>query len=101
MPALLRKFNYRNIVLTDVTEAESVGVLDENDYPRYFPWAGFIDADVLGPHAVIVRLEIHAWSVGDGYCEPWRPLPHGKHVRGCQIGRGVCAVIRGSFPEFG
>ena len=100
MPALLRKFNYRNIVLADGVEAENVGVLDASGYPRYFPWCGFISSDQLVASSITVslRLEIHAYSHGDGYMDSWRAIPEGKYVLGCQIGYGVYGVLEKGRP---
>ena len=102
MPALLRKFNYRNIVLTNHTEAENVGVLDDTDHPRYFPWLGFISSDVLeSPYCAInVRLEINAYSLGDADYGPWMPIPEGKTIEGLFTHRGVYAVLDRDVPRF-
>lgn len=98
MPALLRKFNHRNIVLTDTTEAESVGILDHVDYPRYFPWGGFINAGILAPNYVRVRLEVHAWSDGDGYFDPWTRVAQHQYVLGVRVNRLAYALLDKGRP---
>ena len=101
MPALLRKFNYRNIVLADGVAAEQVGVISNAGDTRYFPWLGFIERQTARtlPGAASVRLETHGYSPGDGYCDPWQPIDQGMHVRGCLVSAGVYAIVENGVPR--
>ncbi len=101
MPALLQKFNYQNIVLADGVDAEQVGVINNAGDTRYFPWLGFIERQTARtlPGAASVRLEIHGYSVGDGYCDPWQPIRQGMHVRGCLVSEGVYAIVENGIPR--
>ncbi|AUM11032.1 hypothetical protein [Ketobacter alkanivorans] len=65
MPMLLRKLNYRNILLDRERSGEVVGILRHDGEVGYFSWLGFIERDEafgLGG-TVPVKLEVVAYSL--------------------------------------
>jgi hypothetical protein len=100
MPALMRRLNYRHIILGEHTERESVGVLTrEGDY-RYLPWIGFIEVERARSllHARPVKLKIMAVSPTQGLGD-WSQLCAGDHVQGCLVSSGVYGVMVAGVPR--
>ena len=100
MPALMRRLNYRHIILAQHTEQENVGVLTrEGDY-RYLPWIGFIEVERARTlaHARPVKLKITAISSMQGVGD-WSQLCAGDHVQGCLVARGVYGVLVAGLPR--
>ncbi len=105
MPALRRKMNYRNIVLSSEQNSEGVGVrLKSGDY-TYKRWLGFVSREQAGRWqmeqllAIPVKLEINAYSQGEGLGYPWHELSRGQYIQGCLTGLGVYGVLDRGTPR--
>lgn len=101
MPLLMRKLNYRNILLNSKMSGESVGVLRRHGEFFYVTWLGFIEAgDALKlPEARPVKLQIAAYALEDDIPAVWKNLSDGEMIQGCYIGRGVYGVICHGIPR--
>ena len=100
MPALMRRLNYRHIILGEQTEQESVGVLTRAGDYRYLPWIGFIEVERARslPQARPVKLKIMAVSPTQGLGD-WSKLYPGDHVQGCLVSTGVYGVLVAGLPR--
>ena len=95
MPALVRRFNYRNIKLYPDTKGETIGVLLSNGDCRYYPWLGFIDREDalrLADQARPVKLAVWKYSNDSSKADSWRNVPEGQCIQGCLTQQGVYAV---------
>lgn len=103
MPMLLRKLNYRNILLDLERSGDVVGILRRDGELGYFSWLGFIERDeaVVLEGAVPVKLEVVAYSLRDGMPAEWINLDRvsGEMIQGCFVGNGVYAVIESGVPR--
>jgi len=101
MPLLLRKLNYRNIVLNGTFSGESVGILRRNGEIFYTMWLGFIDVgDALKVRESIpVKLSIAAYALENDIPAVWVNLAEGQMVQGCFVGRGVYGVVSHGIPK--
>ena len=83
MPALMRRLNYRHIILGRDTENETVAVRTRDGDYRYLPWLGFVDLDralsIAGARPV--KLQVMSVTAGDGVGD-WIRLRNGEHVQG-------------------
>ena len=103
MPMLLRKLNYRNIILCRERSTDAVGVLLRSGEIRYFNWLGFVEraqARHIG-NGIPVKLEIAAYSMNDDMPAHWIDLDiaGGQMIQGCHIGSGVHAVMEDGVPR--
>ena len=101
MPAMLRKFNYANVLLNEEPVREHIGVLRKSGGYQYTRWLGFIErkqAKCL-ESAKPVKLEVHSISLTNGFLSDWTKLPPGKHVQGCLVSAGVYAVTIEGEPR--
>ena len=100
---LLRKLNYRNIMLGNERTGETVGVLLRNGEFRYFTWLGFIEREkarsLVG--GIPVKLEIAAYSMNADMPANWVDLDieSGQTIQGCYDGFGVYAVTEHGVPR--
>ena len=94
MPALVRRFNYRNVELHPDTKGETVGVLLSSGDCRYYPWLGFIDReDALRlQQARPVKLDVCRYCDESTLAGAWIDVPEGKYVQGCLTAAGVYAL---------
>lgn len=103
MPILLRKLNYRNILLDRERSGEGVGILRRDGEVGYFTWLGFIELDeaVLLEGAVPVKLAVVAYSLRDYMPADWVDLDKktGEMIQGCFVGTGVYAVVKEGVPR--
>ena len=101
MPMLLRKLNYRNIVLAGECTGESVGVLRRNGGFFYVTWLGFIEAgDALKlPEAKPVKLLIAAYALEQDMPAKWFDLAEGQMIQGCYVGYGAYGVTCEGIPR--
>ena len=100
---LLRKLNYRNIVLGCDDSSEVVGVLKRDSQFVYVRWLGFIErSDALRMFGAIpVKIEVVAYSQCDDIPAVWVDLNQkkGELIQGCYTGAGVCAVTERGIPR--
>ncbi|MEM1155331.1 MAG: hypothetical protein AAGI44_14430 [Pseudomonadota bacterium] len=101
MPQLLRQLNYRNIVLGDETNGQSVGVVLRSAETRYVPWCGFIPLSLARrrPRAVPVKLVIKAVSDVEAPMQSWIYLEHGQYIQGCLVEEGAYGVLVNGHPR--
>lgn len=94
MHTLIRKQNYRNILLEDSTDGETVGVLKRDGSIRQIRWLGFINRrDAKRIRGQPVKLVI---SRVDGV-----DLEAGEYVQGCLTDAGVYAVVDSQVAVIG
>lgn len=103
MSMLLRKLNYRNIILGNEFSGEAVGILRRNGEFGYFTWLGFIERvdAIRWEGAVPVKIEIAAYSLNDDMPASWVNLDrkNGEMVHGCYVGHGVFGVTEDGVPR--
>lgn len=103
MPMLLRKLNYRNIVLDHEETGEVVGVLKRTGEVTYVRWKGFVErCDALAMNrALPVKLDVAAYSMNDSMPAAWIELEcgSGEMIQGCYVGDGVYAVCDNGVPS--
>jgi hypothetical protein len=98
MPALMRRLNYRHIILSDYSEHETVGVLRKDGCYRYVPWLGFLDIAQARGQGRPVKLEVIRVTEGDGLGD-WQHLAPGEHAQGCLLAEGVYGVLTEGKPR--
>lgn len=98
MPALMRRLNYRHIILGEDTQHESVGVRLKDGTWRYLPWLGFLDVDTAAARGRPVKLEVIRVTDGDGLGD-WERLEAGQFAQGCLVGHGVFGVLVDGSPR--
>lgn len=98
MPALMRRLNYRHIILGESTEDKTVGVLRKDGSYGYLPWLGFIELDTARGRGKPVRLEVIRVTSGDGFGD-WQALEAGEYAQGCLVTQGVYGVLAGGKPR--
>lgn len=101
MPLLLRKLNYRNIILSAERCGESVGILRCNSEYLYVTWLGFIEREdaVKLPNARPVKLKIAAYALEPDPPAKWINLAEGEMIQGCYVGYGAYGVICEGVPR--
>lgn len=96
MPALRRKQNYRNIILTADTPHETVGVYLRSGLTRDVIWRGFVDLERA--QGSPVKLHIHSYQAENS--GPWTPLRENECIQGCVVvGEGVYGVLIDGVPR--
>lgn len=96
MPALRRKQNFRNIILTASAQHETVGVYLRSGLTRDVIWRGFVD--VKGARGQPVKLNIHSYQARD--YGPWILLKENECIQGCVVvGDGVYGVLVDGVPR--
>jgi len=100
MPALRKTLNYRNIILNEFAEGETVGVRLRNGELRQVRWLGLISREEAkkAPHGRPVLLRVHSYQL----TTDWTSLGDDEYVQGCLVaGDGVRAVLdHGRFRVF-
>lgn len=98
---LLRKLNYRNIVLSGTFSGESVGILRRNGELFYTTWLGFIDVDdaLKLPEAKPVKLKIAAYALEQDMPANWIDLVDYQMIQGCYVGKGAYGVTCNGIPR--
>lgn len=101
MPLLLRKLNYRNIVLGGECTGESVGVLRRDGEFFYVTWLGFIEAcdALMLPEAKPVKLKIAAYALEQDMPANWIDLVDCQMIQGCYVGKGAYGVTCNGIPR--
>ena len=102
MPTLVRKWNYRNISLTDPPEnPETVGVYLKEGSIRQLPWRGFLTREqAIARNAIPVRLDIYAVIVSDAIGAPRTPLVAGEFIQGAVVNGLAFGVLdENQFPK--
>ena len=98
---LLRfRINYRNILLSEAGESESVPVKLKTGEYRYVRWRGFIGVEAAKQsQGTPVKLQMTAYAVND-LAFDWVELQPGEHIQGCLAADGVSAVLDShGFPR--
>lgn len=96
MPQLVlnRRFNYRNVLLTDRPGGQ-VGYLLRDGGRRFVPWLGFIDratARALEDARPVRLTDITRVGVAGWPAPEWREVPPDECVHGCLTSRGAFAI---------
>ena len=102
MALLLRRLNYRNIILDkNNLEAETIGVYRKDGELSYYRFMGFVEREdtALMTGAKPVKLNVASYSEQDSFPADWTPVPNGFAIQGCMIGRGVYAVVENGVPR--
>lgn len=102
MPLLLRKMNYRNIILDESnTESETVGVYRGSGELSYVRFLGFIERDYAAVMngAKPVKLSVASYSERNSLPADWIPVPTGYAVQGCLLTKGVYGVVENGVPR--
>lgn len=103
MAMLLRRLNYRNILLGPERSGEGVGILRRDGEFRHHTWLGFIERAeaVTRLGAVPVKIEVVAYSLKDEMPADWINLDqeNGDMIQGCFVGDGVYAVVEKGVPR--
>lgn len=94
MPALVRRFNYRNVELYPETRGETIGVLLGDGSSKFCRWLGFIDREQAKrlPDARPVKLVASRYSNESDIGGNWQDVPADCCVQGCLTSKGVYAV---------
>lgn len=96
MPALRKKQNYRNIILANDTQHETVGVYLRSGLTRDIIWRGFVDLECAKGRPV--RLHVHSYQTED--YGPWILLKENECIQGCVVvGEGVYGVSIDGMPR--
>lgn len=101
MPMLLRKLNYRNIVLSNECSGEAVGILRRDGEFFYVTWLGFIERDeaLKFSEARPVKLKIAAYALQPDPPAKWVNLAEGEMIQGCFVGHGAYGVVSEGVPR--
>ncbi|MEM6484684.1 MAG: hypothetical protein AAF662_06845 [Pseudomonadota bacterium] len=100
MPALLWRNGHRKILFHADGPNTHVAILRSCGELRCVFWLGFIS--VRGakaiPGALPVRLEITAYTMGDGFDSDWLAIPPDKNIQGCLVTNNQ--RVAGAFAVF-